>query len=184
MDSLNIDSKRWQILSSQYILQNPWLTVRRDHVRQPSGVEIPDYWVLEYPEWINVIAITTSGLFVIERQYRHAIARTDYEIPAGCVEPSESPLEAAKRELLEETGYAGGEWTSLMCVSPNGTSMTNFTHCFLANGVSLVDRPHPESTEDIDVLLFSDVEVRHLLVEGKFVQATMVAPLYKYFSTL
>ena len=67
----------------------------------PSGVEMEDYYVLEYPDWINVLAITTEGKFVIERQYRHGTQSVDYEICAGTLEKGEDPLEAAKRELLE-----------------------------------------------------------------------------------
>ena len=76
------DPKRWTIVGSQYVLREPWLTVRRDHVRQPSGVEIPDYWVLEYPEWVNVIAITADGRSVMERPYRFFKQKTAYEILA------------------------------------------------------------------------------------------------------
>ena len=100
---------KWTILSSKYLIKNKWLTVRQDHVRMPSGVEMDDYFVLDYPDWINVIAITKEGKFVIERQYRHGTQSIDYEICAGTLENGEDPLEAAKRELLEETGYIGGE---------------------------------------------------------------------------
>ena len=176
-----MEDKRWSIVSSEYKIRNKWLTVRKDHIRQPSGVEIEDYWVLEYPEWINVIAITEDGKFVIERQYRHAIGLTDYEIPAGCCEQGEEPLTAAKRELHEETGYAGGTWTEFMTISPNGTSMTNMTHCYIATGVLKDGDAHQEETEDIDVSLMTKEEVRTLLEGGHFWQATMAAPLWKFF---
>jgi 8-oxo-dGTP pyrophosphatase MutT (NUDIX family) len=183
MDNRSSDSKKWQILSSEYVLRNPWLTVRKDHVRQPSGVEIPDYWVLEYPDWINVIAITDTGDHVIERQYRHAMGWTSYEICAGCVEKGEDPLAAAQRELLEETGFGGGSWEKLMVLSPNGTSMNNMCHCFLARGVTRLSDPHQERTEDIDVSLMSEAEVFRLLKDGGFYQATMAAPLWRYFAS-
>lgn len=174
------DDKKWQVLHSEYVMRNPWLTVRRDHIRQPSGVEIPDYWVLEYPEWVNVIALTADGRMVVERQYRHAMGGTAYEICAGCAEKGEGPLAAAKRELQEETGYTGGEWTEIMTISPNGTSMTNMTHCFVARGVT-PGPAHLEATEDIDVSLMSPDEVLGLLKSGQIVQATMAAPLWKFF---
>lgn len=62
---------KWQILNSKYLLKTKWLTVRQDYLKMPTGVEMEDYYVLEYPDWINVIAITEDGRFVIERQYRH-----------------------------------------------------------------------------------------------------------------
>lgn len=177
----NRDDKRWELLRSDYVLRNPWLTVRRDHIRQPSGVEIPDYWVLEYPEWVNVIAVTTDGRWVMERQYRHAMGWTAWEIPAGCVDGAETPLQAAQRELSEETGYCGGTWSEFMTISPNGTSMTNMTHCFLAVGVE-PGEAHREPTEDIEVHLLAEDDVLKLLRENQIVQATMAAPLWKWFA--
>lgn len=126
---------KWDILGSDYLLKERWLTVRKDHVRMPSGVEMDDYYVLEYPDWINVVAITKEGKFVIERQYRHGTQSVEYELCAGIIEKGESPLEAAQRELLEETGYSGGEW-QLYCIStPNPSAMTNVNYTFLATGV-------------------------------------------------
>ena len=76
---------KWNILGSDYIIKSKWLTVRKDMVKMPTGVIIDDYYVLEYPDWINVIAITEDGLFVIERQYRHGTRSVDYELYAGTV---------------------------------------------------------------------------------------------------
>ena len=176
------DDKRCEILRSEYVLRDRHLVVLRDKIRQPTGVEIDDYWVLEYPEWINVIAMDGDGRMIMERQYRHAMGWTAYEIPAGCAEAGETPLEAAQRELAEETGYMGGEWELLMTISPNGTSMNNLTYCFVAKGVE-AGRAHREATEDIDVILMEPEEVRRLLEAEEIVQATMVAPLWRYFAT-
>jgi len=69
----NIDySKTWKVLDSEYLIKRPWLTARRDHLLLPDGREIPEYYVLEYPDWVNVIAITKDGHFVMERQYLDA----------------------------------------------------------------------------------------------------------------
>ena len=82
-----MEDKKWTILKSEYLFRRPWLTARRDHVRFPDGRENPEYYVLEYPDWVNVIAITNDGQFVMERQYRHALGRTSYELPCGVMEP-------------------------------------------------------------------------------------------------
>ena len=92
----------WQTLSSEYLIKRPWLTARRDVVRLPNGVVQDEYYVLEYPDWINVIALTRDGRMILERQYRHALGETSYEIVAGVMEQGESPEEAARRGLLEE----------------------------------------------------------------------------------
>lgn len=105
---------KWELLKSEYLFNRPWLTVRKDCVKIPSGEINDEFYVLEYPDWVNVIAITDEGQFVLEKQYRHGLGKTCYEIPAGVIEEGESPLEAAKRELQEETGYGDGTWRELM----------------------------------------------------------------------
>ena len=122
-------TRRWKILSTEYLIRRPWLTARRDQVQLPDGRVNPEYYVVEYPDWVNVIAITKEGKFVMERQYRHAVAMTCYELPCGVMEAGETPLQAAQRELLEETGYGKGEWKEIMTLTPNPSSMSNFTHC-------------------------------------------------------
>lgn len=141
----------WQTLSSEYLIKRPWLTARRDVVRLPNGVVQDEYYVLEYPDWINVIALTRDGRMILERQYRHALGETSYEIVAGVMEQGESPEEAARRELLEETGYSGGEWTHLMDLSANPSTMTNLCHCFLAVGVEPTGHQHLDRTEYLEV---------------------------------
>lgn len=78
--------KAWEVIRSEYLQINKWLTVRKDHVQLPSGVEMDDYFVLEYPDWVTVIAITEDGKYVMERQYRHGIQKTCYELCGGTVE--------------------------------------------------------------------------------------------------
>ncbi len=176
------DDKKWDILHSEYLIKRPWLTARRDEVRLPNGVINNEYYVLEYPDWVNVIAITSDGRFLMERQYRHGLQWTGYEICAGVCEKGESPLEAAKRELYEETGYCGGNWEHYMTISGNASTMTNLCHCFLARDVIPVSEQHLEPTEDISVHLLTVDEVRSLLVGDKIRQALMAAPLWKYFA--
>lgn len=173
---------KWEILSSDYLLKSKWLTVRKDYVRMPSGIEMDDYYVLEYPDWINVIAITEDGKFVIERQYRHGTQSVDYELCAGTIEDGETPIDAAKRELFEETGYKGGEWT-LYCEScPNPAAMTNRNYTFLAKGVRYSGERHLEKTEDIEIHLMTYAEVKELVMNGEIKQGQMLAPLWKYIA--
>lgn len=132
----NPKNRKWKVLTSEYLARKPWFTVRHESLRTARRRRVPDYYVLEYPDWINVIAITRDGRFVLVDQYRHALGETSYEIPAGVTEPSdESMVAAAQRELAEETGYGGGEWRLLTTLSPNPATHTNLTYCFLATGV-------------------------------------------------
>lgn len=105
----NPKNRKWKVLTSEYLARKPWFTVRHESLELPDGRRIPDYYVFEYPDWINVTAVTRDGRFVLIDQYRHGLGETSYEIPAGVTEPSDaSPLDAAQRELMEETGYGGG----------------------------------------------------------------------------
>jgi len=177
------EDKTWKTLSSEYLIKRPWLTARRDKIQLPNGQINEEYYVLEYPDWINVIAVTEDDHFVFIRQYRHALGCTCYEIVAGVMEQDEQPEDAAKRELLEETGYTGGSWQELMQISANPSTMTNITHCFVAEGVKKTSEQHLDITEDIDVHLFSREEVLQMLQNGELKQALMIAPLWQYLYT-
>lgn len=174
----------WKLLKSEYLFRRPWLTARRDTCQLPDGRINDEYYVLEYPTWVNVIAITTDGDMVLVRQYRHGLGRTCFEIVAGCVEEGEDPMDAAKRELAEETGYTGGQWQQFMHFTCNASAMNNTTFSFLAIGVSQTTTQHLDATEDIEIYTFSPDQVKAMLLSGDFMQASMLAPLYKYFSNL
>ena len=182
MENAITEEGKWETLSSEYLFRRPWLTVRHDKVRLPDGRVNPEYYVLEYPDWINVLAITEDGKFVFERQYRHGLGKTCYEIPAGVIEKGETPIEAARRELLEETGYGKGEWSPLMTISGNPSTTSNLTHCFLARGVRKISGQHLDATEDITVCLLDEAQVKDLLESDQIRQALMAAPLWKYFA--
>ncbi len=172
---------KWKTLKSEYIIKRPWLTARRDTVELPTGVVNDEYYVLEYPTWVNVIAVTNGGEYVFIRQYRHGLGETCMEIVAGVCEEGEQPEAAARRELMEETGYAGGTWRELMTVSANTSTMTNLTHCFLATGVERAGGQHLDRTEDIEVHLLTEEEAFALLSGDKIRQSLMAAPLWKHF---
>ncbi len=93
-------TQEWKILDSEYIIRRPWLTARRDTVMLPNGQMNDEYYVLEYPTWINVIAIDTEGNFIMERQYRHGLGRMSVEIPAGVAEQGR-----LRKPLLAAPGY-------------------------------------------------------------------------------
>lgn len=175
-------SMKWNTLDSEYLIRRPWLTARRDKVQLPNGHIIDEYYVLEYPTWINVIAITPDDKFVFVRQYRYALGKTVDEIVAGVVEEGEDTMDAAKRELEEETGYTGGEWSELMVCSANASTMNNLTYCYIARGVTPNGNRHLDDGEDLEVRLFSRSEVRSMLEHGDIWQSLMAAPLWRMFA--
>ena len=174
--------KRWKTLKSEYLIRRPWLTARRDAVQLPNGEVNDEFYVLEYPDWINVIAITGEGHFVFVRQYRYALDLDSIELCAGVIEQGETPEEGARRELLEETGFGGGEWKEIMTIGQNPSTCSNWTHCFLATGVEKLQEQHLDRTEDIDVMLLTRDEVLEMRRSGQLKQALMLAPLWQYFA--
>ncbi len=179
-----LENRKWKVLASEKLLsRGTWMNLRQDRVQLPSGSIVPEWFVLEFPDWINVIAVTRDGYIVMEDQYRHALGQTHFELPAGVIDPGETPLEAAKRELSEETGFGGGEWSLFMKVSPNPTNHTNFSYTFLATDVEPIGTQHQEATEDIRVHLLTPDEVYEILTSGQIVQALHAAPLWKFFAT-
>ena len=137
-------NRNWKVLKSEYLSSQPWFTVRREEVELPNGNRIPEYYIFEYPEWINVIAITKEQKFVFVSQYRHGLGITAHELCAGvCEKEDASPLVSAQRELLEETGYGNGNWSELMVIGVNPSTHTNLTYCYLATDVP--QRPPSDS---------------------------------------
>lgn len=172
----------WKILNSSYPFICPWLKVRKDVVRLPNGIDVPDFYITEAPDWVNVIAITADGKFIIEEQYRHGIQKVCFELCAGMVDEGETPLEAAKRELLEETGYLGGNWTAYGMTVPNASGSTIKCYHFLATNVERIQEPSQEKTEDIKIHLFTEQELKQLMLDGRITEAVMLAPLWRYFA--
>jgi 8-oxo-dGTP pyrophosphatase MutT (NUDIX family) len=175
------DPEVWTVLSSSYLSRKPWLTLRQDRVRLPNGAIVEDYNVLEYPDWVNIVAITPDQQIVLVRQYRHGIRAVHFELPAGvCAASDDGPEETARRELLEETGYGGGDWSPLMTLSANPGTHSNQTFTYLANGVVPVQEQRLEETEELQVHLVSVEDIRHILATGGIMQALHAAPLVRY----
>lgn len=182
MPPLPDDPRPWDVLARRYLVrQPPWLVLREDHVRLPNGAEIAEYWVSEYPPWVNVVGVTAADEVVLVRQYRHGLGAVHYEIPAGVVDPSDAnPEAAARRELRAETGYGGGRWSPLLTLSANPGLQSNLTYSFLAEGVEVVGRPELEPTEDLRVHLVPLARIEPLIGSGEIVQALHAAALLGY----
>jgi 8-oxo-dGTP pyrophosphatase MutT (NUDIX family) len=169
----------WEILSSKHVVKDRWLTLRADDCRSADGQVIAPYYVLEYPPWVNVLALTPEHNVVLIKQYRHAIRQVILELPGGAQDEQDaSVLDAAQRELREETGYVAEDWreTGTFCASPN--NHTNMAHCFLAFGARYVTAPQRETTEQIEVVLMSLDEFLERAYQGELGHSHHVAALF------
>jgi 8-oxo-dGTP pyrophosphatase MutT (NUDIX family) len=175
------DPAPWKVLHREYVAREPWHTVRVDRVELPTGAVIPRYWVSEFRPWVNVVAVTRDGKVLLIRQYRHGLGQVHFEIPAGTTDPGETSMEAAaRRELLEETGYGGGRWSPLMTLCANPALQDNLTFTFLADGVEPLAAANPGADEDLRLHLVAVGEIEALLDAGEVVQALHAAPLAKF----
>lgn len=179
----HIDPQPWQVLARRYVLdRQPYMLLREDTVLLPNGARIEDYFVFEYPDWVNALALTTDNRFVLVRQYRHGNEGVHFELPGGVADPGESHLIGAQRELLEETGYGGGEWSHWIELSPNPATHTNTCHIFLARGVEKMENQQLDDTEDIAVQLMTPAQALDMLRAGGVAQALHSAALWRFFA--
>ena len=175
------DPQPWECFDQCYLFRRPpWLVLRHQRFRLPTGREIADYWISEYPPWVNVVAVTQNDEFVFVRQYRPGIGAVHYELPAGVVEEGEAIEAAARRELLEETGFSGGTWSLLANLSANPALQNNMTATFLAEGVKRAHEAAPDQTEDLRVHLVKVSDAVCLIDSGDMIQALHAAPLLRY----
>ncbi len=174
MDSLN-----WTLLSSKYLVKDKWLSLRADTCQMPDGKIVEPFYVIEYSTWVHVVALTKNQEVVLVEQYRHGIQKTVLELPSGCMEAEDiSPLEAAKRELLEETGYTSNNFIEIGVISPNSATHNNFIHCFLATNVELVADLKLDDTEQINVILLPLNKLVQSIDNNIFFQALNISSLF------
>jgi ADP-ribose pyrophosphatase len=172
---------KWKTISSEYIVKRPWATLRVDNCELPDGRITKEYYVLEYPNWVNVVAITEDEKVIMVKQYRHSGGFVSIEIPGGVIDGDEYPVAAAKRELLEETGYLFEDFELVSTVYPNPATSNNVTYCYLAKGGIKVQDQNLDEHEDIDVEFYSIDEVKTMLLKNEIPQALHVTGLLYAF---
>ena len=159
----------WETLSKEVVLKHSkFLTVESHTVRLPDGRIIPDWPWLIIPSAVIVLPLTEAGQFLCFRQTKYAIAGTALAPVGGMLEPDEAPLDAAKRELLEEMGIAAPEWVSLgsHILDPNRGIAT--IHLYLALNARQVAEPDSDDLEDQELLFLTRAELEAALQAGEF----------------
>jgi 8-oxo-dGTP pyrophosphatase MutT (NUDIX family) len=173
--------KSWPVVSSRLERAFRIFNLRTDRARSPLTGAEHDFVVLESAPWVNVIPLTRAEEVILIRQYRHGIRETTLEIPGGLVETADTPLAAAKRELLEETGCQGETWIELGYVHPNPAIQDNRCYTFLALGVTQAGPQALDEKEDIAVLLHPLADIPRLIREGEITHALVVAAFWRFF---
>lgn len=168
----------WTQLATRTIVDRWWMTLREDRVRLPDGHVLDEYHVAEYPDWAAVLALTDAGEAVLVEQYRYGVDRTDLELPAGALDPGEDSETAARRELLEETGYEAAEIVALGKLAVEPGRHTNYGHLFIARGCRRVATPSHEASEDLRVRVVPAATLPGLVEGGRMVHAVHAAAVF------
>lgn len=171
----------WDTLGSKPGPEIPLFRVRIDRMGHRATGKQQDCLVLESPDWVNVVAVTPDKRVVMVEQYRFGSGEIGLEPPAGIVDRSESALDAARRELLEETGYASDRWRFLGSVQPNPAFHDNACHHWLAEDVELVQPPAPDPGEVLRVRLMTADELRGEVAAGRLRHTLAQSALARVF---
>jgi len=169
--------KPWQVLDSRLLISERWLQLREDRVRLGNGHEIDRFHVIHGPDWASVLCVTEASEVVLVRQYRHGIGKPSLELPAGVIEPNETPEEGARRELLEETGYEASDWVNIQSVSTEPARHTTTAHFFCARGARLTQAPAPEESEVLELLKVPLADLARLATDGSIVHGVHVGAI-------
>lgn len=160
--------KKWKQLTSQRVFDTPYFNIRKDRCQLPNGREIDDYYVMQSPDVVLIVARTKVGEIVLVEQYKHGIGDICLEIPGGMCEPDSSDiLENAKRELREETGYVSDKWHQLATFCNNPTRTSHRIHIFLMLDAYADGDQSLDPNEDIIVHLMSQADVMTAIRAGK-----------------
>jgi 8-oxo-dGTP pyrophosphatase MutT (NUDIX family) len=172
------DPKRWTVEKTELLQDCRVFSVSRTRTRSPRTGQPHSFFRIDSSDWANIVPITPEGNVVMVRQYRHGADRITLETPGGLVDSGETPVEAAAREMLEETGYRASEIASLGAVSPNPALFGNWLHVFVARGSVRVAEVQPGETEETVVDIVTREQLRQFVRDGTVDHALVVAALY------
>jgi 8-oxo-dGTP pyrophosphatase MutT (NUDIX family) len=158
--------ERWDVLKDRVILKTPIVTIKAGPVIcKRTGIK-KDFYLIDFPDWVNIVAITPERNIVMIRQFRYGSNRMEIEIPGGMVNDNEPLVDAGCRELLEETGYAGKNARIIGKVCPNPAIQGNYCYTVLVEDAVRVAEPRQDDMEDIECFLQQESEVQRSIASG------------------
>jgi 8-oxo-dGTP pyrophosphatase MutT (NUDIX family) len=168
-------AEQWGRRGKRRLLDTVIFGIDAHTLTHPRSGRDHEFFIVDAPDWCNVVPLTRDGHVVMVRQRRHGIDEETLELPGGMIDPHDaSPLEAARRELLEETGYRAANLEPTGVIAPNPAMQTNRCWSFLARDVEHVGAPRLDGGEDIDVVLVPYAEIPARVARGEIVHSLVV----------
>ena len=167
----------WEEISTEHVVQDQWIDFRRSAYRYPDGRVFSPFYSYSRRDFAVIVASDEEGRYICVRQFRQGIKTVTTEFPAGGIEPGksqESALEAAKRELKEETGYVSDDWKHLLTIPSNATISDNYAFIFSARNCRRSGEQHLDETEVLSVVKYTAEEIDYMIHNGQFQQAVHV----------
>ncbi len=172
----------WKNLKTTHLQDCRVFQVEQKHMQREPHPQLPDreadFYVVRSTDWVNVVALTAQDELVLIEQWRVGTEQLTLEIPGGMVDAGESPETAAKRELLEETGFSAESWQFLGSIDPNPATHTNRCHTYLALGATQTQTPTFDRNELCKLVLAPASEIPNLVKSGKITHALVVVALF------
>ncbi len=173
--------RKWRKIESKELFDFTIFKMRQTTSRSPRNGKDFSFYILDSPDWINVIPITPEGQVVLIEQFRHGTEENTLEIPGGMMDPGDNdPAESAKRELLEETGYDSDPLIQIGVVAPNPAILNNKCYTFIAPNARKVAEQSQDGAEDIAVRLVDVLEMPEYIADGRISHALVIAAFYHY----
>ena len=177
----------WEEISTEHVVQDEWIDFRKQAFRFPDGNIFEPYYTYSRRDYVVIVASDEEGRFICVRQFRQGIREVTTEFTAGGIERSdgkqygdrnqsseEASLEAAKRELMEETGYVSDDWKQLIAIPSNATMADNYAYIYVAKNCRKISGQSLDDMEFLNVELYTAEEIESMIAKGEFKQAIHV----------